>query len=69
MLIHRITRYGTDEIRLRVVGKREGLTQLVEVLGADWTLNVKLFWFVTLTDEDGVKDDQDYNGVILFAHM
>ena len=49
MFVHWLTREGTDEIGLRVVGKRKGLGQLIEVFGTDRTLDVELFRFVTLT--------------------
>ena len=52
MFVHGLTREGTNEIGLGVVGKREGLGKLVEVLRTHRTLHVELFRLVALTGLD-----------------
>ena len=52
MFVHWLTRESTNEIGLGVVGKREGLGKLVEVLGTHRTLHVEFFRLITLTELD-----------------
>ena len=61
MFIHRLTRESTDEVGLGVVGKREGLGKLIEVLGTDRTLYVELLRLITLTMLDLRRIIQQYS--------
>ena len=50
MLIHGLTREGTDKVGLRVMSKRESLGKFIEMLRADGTLHIELFRFIALTE-------------------
>ena len=49
VFVHRLTRQTADQVGLRAMRERERAGQLVERLGAHWTLAVELFRLVTLS--------------------
>lgn len=49
VLVHGLSREAADEVGLGAVGEWQRVGEVVEVLGADWTLAVELLRLVALT--------------------